>query len=93
MVHFPVLINGDAMDRNCVLPVYEHSSSVAISYLNHNPARSIKRIRKNSQERTVTSHHIDSLRYVVYFSVQSRADRMQAFYSSISDKERDLKAL
>ncbi|QRF76018.1 Transposase [Thermoplasmatales archaeon] len=38
-------------------------------------------------------HRIDSIRYIVYFSAQSRADRMQAFYSHLSDIEGDLKAL
>lgn len=36
---------------------------------------------------------IDSIRYIVYFSAKTRADRLQAFYSQISDMERDLKDL
>lgn len=35
-------------------------------------------------------YRIDSIRYIVYFSARSRADRIQSFYSRLSDVERDL---
>ena len=38
-------------------------------------------------------HSIDSNRYIVYFSAKSRADRIQAFYSRLSDVENGLKNL
>ena len=40
-----------------------------------------------------SEHSIDSIRYIVYFSAKGRADRTQAFYSKLSDTERDLKDL
>lgn len=40
-----------------------------------------------------SEHSIDSIRYIVYFSAKVRADRIQAFYSKLSDAERVLKDL
>ena len=38
-------------------------------------------------------HSMGSIRYMVYFSVRSRAEKIQALYSQISDMERDLHEL
>ena len=38
-------------------------------------------------------YRVDSIRYIVYFSSRGRAERIQAFYSGLSDAEMDLKEL
>lgn len=50
-------------------------------------------IQYNKETLFFREYSIDSIRYVVYFSAQARADRMQAFYSRLSGIEIDLKVL
>ena len=35
-------------------------------------------------------HSIEGRRYIVFFSTKLRAEKVQAFYSNLSDMERDL---
>jgi transposase len=60
-------------------------------------SRGIENSRNYIQYREETVFHIeyrmDRIRYIVYYSARSRAERIQSFYSRIWEAERDLKDL